>query len=156
MIDIKSDGNALYKELKAAFEPYKDLLTIYYKDSIKQGLLTINLSGNRPIQAVSEDNERFFTIDGRFDNFSLTTSPTLVPRISDSYKKYFKWKGKGPMPATERQLLKELVTKVHQSGKKVRFWAMPNKIAVWKVFVETGVDWINVDKLEDFRLFMSR
>jgi alkaline phosphatase len=49
--------------------------------------------------------------------------------------------------------LRKLIKKAHQAGRKVRFWASPNKPEVWKKLMDEGADWINVDDLKGFNDF---
>ena len=157
MLDLKTDGTEMYPYLKKVFEPYQDLIATFpISDTMDFKPIRLLISGNRPIQSVQNNTIQYFQIDGRFDEFSLKASSSLVPRISDKYSKYFKWKGKGTMPETEQLLLEKLLQKAHQHGKKLRFWGMPNHPNVWKTLLDAGVDWMNVDDLEIYRQFWER
>lgn len=154
MLDLKTKGAEMYPYLKKIFEPYQDLIATFpLEDSASFKPIHLLISGNRPIEAIQSDSIQYFQIDGRFDAFSLQAATSLVPRISDKYSKYFKWKGKGTMPQAEQERLKALVQKAHQSGKKLRFWGMPNHPNVWKTLLNAGVDWMNVDNLEAYQQF---
>jgi hypothetical protein len=67
--------------------------------------------------------------------------------ISDNWSRLFKWNGVGPMPEGEKATLVETVTKAHQQGRRVRFWATPDVSAVWNELLAAGVDLINTDDL---------
>jgi len=51
------------------------------------------------------------------------------------------------MPAAEKKKLDDMLKKVHDEGKKLRFWASPDNENVWKVLQAAGADLINTDRL---------
>src|SRR5262249_16114913 len=57
-------------------------------------------------------------------------------------------------PAAERQKLVEHVRRAHEHGRKVRFWATPEKEAVWNELLAAGADYINTDKLDELQKFL--
>src|SRR5260221_81739 len=71
------------------------------------------------------------------------TPAHLIPWVSESWKSQFKWDGTGAMPDDERKKLREFVAKAHKQGRKVRFWATPEKPAVWKELLAADVDFLN-------------
>lgn len=156
MLDIKQNAAKSYDLLKLLCLKYQHLITTYYpfQDSIAYGKVDILLSGNKPYAEVLNDSVRFMLIDGGLNDINDTVKTSqIAPRVSANYHHHFKWRGKGAMPQKERQELRILVQKAHADHRKLRFWAMPNNSSVWKVFLDEGVDWINVDKLEDFQKF---
>lgn len=158
MIDIKQNPTATYALLRQLCKKYKHLITHYYpeKDSTVYGVLDILLSGKKPYQEVFNDSVRYMLIDGGLGEINHPhRTEKIVPRVSARYGSLFKWKGRGEMPEKELSRLREIVTKAHANGRKVRFWGMPNKIAVWKLLLKEGVDWMNVDDLEKYRIFYN-
>jgi glycerophosphoryl diester phosphodiesterase len=57
-------------------------------------------------------------------------------------------------PEAERRKLREIVAKAHAQGRKVRFWAAPDRKAVWQALLDAGVDLINTDDLAGLREFL--
>jgi glycerophosphoryl diester phosphodiesterase len=94
-------------------------------------------------------------IDGRLADLDREASQELLPLISESWTDHFKWRGRGPMPAAERERLQELVEQVHKQGRRLRFWATPDNPAVWKELQAAGVDVIGADNLEALQKFLS-
>jgi len=156
MIDIKKDAAKTYKMLRALCEKYKHLITCRYplQDSVYYGKIDMLLSGHKPYEQVIADSVRYMLIDGGLGEITHTTrTKEIAPRVSTRYGSLFNWRGAGDMPDEERQKLRDIVKKAHADGRKVRFWAMPNKESVWQVMLDEGVDWMNVDDLEKFRRF---
>ena len=114
------------------------------------------ISGNRAKETIATDNPRYAGIDGRLVDLESDLNKHLLPLISDNWGKHFKWKGEGEIPADERQKLHAIVKKAHASGRRVRFWATPEKAAVWRELRAAGVALINTDDLPGLRRFLSK
>ena len=147
LIDFKSPGPSTYMALKGELEKYRMYLTRFENGELKQGPITIVISGNRPIQMVASDTSRLAFIDGRLADLNSGPGPELMPLISSSWSDTFTWKGNGPMPAVEKSKLEELVKQTHAQGKKLRFWGHPDVPAVWRQLNELEMDWINTDNI---------
>ena len=72
----------------------------------------------------------------------------MMPWISDNWNNHFRWKGDGPMPADQKEKLREYVKKAHRHGRLVRFWATPENERVWEELLAADVDLIGSDDLE--------
>lgn len=156
MIDIKQDARTTYRLLRKLCNRYKHLITHYYpqQDSVVYGVLNILLSGNKPYEQVLNDSVRYMLIDGGLGEINdFIRTATIAPRVSARYGSLFTWKGKGKMSEKEQTRLQKIVTTAHADGRTVRFWAMPNKPVVWQLLLDAGVDWMNVDDLEGYRIF---
>ena len=77
-----------------------------------------------------------------------------MPWISDNWQKVSAWKWTGPIPDAERRKIRDLVAQAHAQGRKLRFWATPDKPEVWQVLRAEGVDLIGTDHLSGLRDFL--
>jgi len=153
MVDFKTGGDT-YNTLKKVLEKYEDLLTLYKNGKIIQrGPLSILISGNKPFAEVMAEDTAMVTIDGSINQIRDSTYDKVITRYSDTWHKYFSWSGKGNFPADKKIKLDNMVADAHAKGKHIRFYAIPDKPAVWKVLLDEGVDWVNTDKLAAFRKF---
>jgi hypothetical protein len=59
------------------------------------------------------------------------------------------------MPPDDRTRLHDLVAKAHAQGRRIRFWATPDRPEVWRELLEADVDLINADDLEGLERFLS-
>lgn len=50
--------------------------------------------------------------------------------------------------APEKEKLNQVIQKVHNWKKPVRFWGTPDGVTAWNTFHEMGIDIINTDKPE--------
>jgi hypothetical protein len=155
LIDFKTEAKPTYTALRPVLEKYRDMLTKFAATETRTGAVTVVLSGNRPIQTVASERERFVAIDGRLPDLDEAPSPHLVPLISDNWTKYFQWRGQGVLSENERSKLKAFVERAHAEGRKIRFWAVPDTEPGWRVMREAGVDLINTDDLAGLQKFLS-
>ena len=155
LIDFKTEAKSTYAALRPVLEKYRDILTTFTPTATRTGPVTIVLSGNRPIQAVASERERLVAIDGRLPDMDEGPSPHLVPLVSDNWTKHFQWRGQGTLSQDESGRLKALVERAHAQGRKIRFWAVPDTEAGWRVMHEAGVDLINTDNLAGLQQFLS-
>jgi hypothetical protein len=160
LVDIKDDGLTTYKLLDHILSESREILCQAGPEGNVPGNVMVIVSGNRPIEYMMQQTQRFAFVDGRMENLTETYPPFLMPLISDRWTKYFTWRGKGDMPEEERVQLRLYVQQAHENGRLIRFWATPDspgkeREAVWTELVEAGVDLINTDDLAGLRAFLS-
>lgn len=155
MIDIKTEAEATYAALEPVLQRHRDMLTQFTSRETRTGAVTIVLSGNRPTQTVAAQSVRYAAIDGRLPDLDAKPSPHLVPLVSDSWTKHFQWRGEGEISGEERTKVKSLVDSARAQGRRIRFWAIPDTPAGWKVMRDAGVDLINTDHLKGLQEFLS-
>jgi len=154
LIDIKSDGEETYAALAAVLAGYREMLTESKDGAVTERAVTVVISGNRARQAIADSEPRLAGIDGRLGDLDSKLDSALLPLISDRWSSHFKWRGDGEIPAAEREKLREIVDKAHAAGRRVRFWATPEKRSVWVELKAAGVDHINTDDLAGLRDFL--
>jgi hypothetical protein len=155
LIDVKTAAPETYTALDKLLASYADILSVTENGQFRAGPVTIILSGNRAIPEVTSQAKRYVAIDGRLDDLKADPPAHLFPWISANWTLVFKWKGDGPFPPAERQKLADIVRQVHQQHRKVRFWATPEKTAVWNELLAAEVDFINTDKLAELKGFLN-
>jgi hypothetical protein len=155
LIDLKSDAEKTYAALRPVLEQYADMLTIFRTNATATGAVTVILSGNRPTATVSAEPVRRVAIDGRLPDLDATPSRHLMPLVSDNWPRYFQWRGGGPMPEDDQAKLRQMVSRAHAQGRRIRFWAAPDLPAAWRAFRDAGVDLINTDDLAGLQKFLS-
>ena len=159
LIDIKSDAAATYKVLDSVLAEYKDIFTCFGPDGRSDKAVLAVISGNRPYELMASQKIRYAGYDGRLANLGSDVPADLIPLISDRWTAHFKWTGEGEIPAGERRKLREIVRKAHDKGRRVRFWATPDRPspareALWRELTAAGVDLINTDDLEGLQKFL--
>lgn len=154
MIDVKTDAKDTHAALAKVLEGYSDILTVTKDDKTEAKAVTVVVSGNRDPKALREQKTRYAALDGRPADLDGDAPSHLVPWVSESWKVLFKWNGTGAMPEEERKKLRDLVAKAHKQGRKVRFWATPEKAELWRELLAAEVDFINTDKLAELEKFL--
>jgi hypothetical protein len=153
LIDVKTEAQATYRALHDVLARYADIVSVSDNGKFEPKAITVVISGNRAPEMLAAQKVRYAGIDGRLTDLGSEVPAHQMPWISDRWTAHFRWYGDGPMPADERAKLRELVQKVHQHGRLVRFWATPELPAVWRELRSAGVDLINTDKLAELQRF---
>jgi hypothetical protein len=152
LVDIKSEAVPTYQALEKQIEPFKPMLTSFEADRINTNAVTIILSGNRPTEYVAKQAKRWVAIDGRLPDLAANPPRSLVPLVSDNWSLHFSWTG-GQLPENQSARLKEIVSKAHQQGRIIRFWAIPDREEAWNLLYNANVDLINTDHLAELAAF---
>ncbi|MDQ3331669.1 MAG: phosphatidylinositol-specific phospholipase C/glycerophosphodiester phosphodiesterase family protein [Planctomycetota bacterium] len=154
LVDVKSDAEATYAALHELLARYDDLLTKVDGQNVREGAVTVVVSGNRAEKSIRSQKSRYAGIDGRPADLDKTDPAHALPWISENWNNQFRWKGDGPMPEDERAKLRDYVAKAHRHGRLVRFWATPENEAVWKELLAANVDLIGTDDLGRLQRFL--
>jgi hypothetical protein len=150
LIDVKSEADTTYQQLKVVLTNYSPMLTTFTEKAIRTNAITIIISGNRPTELASHETSRFAAIDGRTNDLDRNPPLPLIPLVSDIWTKFSHWKGKGEIPDADRSRIAELVKRTHEQKRKLRLWAAPDTPESWKLQQAFGIDLINTDKLAEF------
>ncbi len=154
LIDVKSEAKVTYAAVDKQLARYRNMLSVTRDGKFQEGAVTVVISGNRDQDTIKLQKIRYAGIDGRPSDLDSEAPAHLLPWISANWGLLFRWKGDSPMPAAQRGKLKEFVNKAHRHGRKVRFWATPEKPEVWKELLAAKVDLINTDRLVELRRFL--
>jgi glycerophosphoryl diester phosphodiesterase len=153
MIEFKSGADESYVTLEQMLQPYREMLTVYFEDHIKEGAVTISITGHRPNDLLKAEPLRYAGIDGDFHDLN-ETHKTLFPTMSDDFNSYFSWHGS--MSRSDRDRLRKYVALAHKYDRKIRLWGIPANEALWEELYAAGVDLINTDDLDKLRDFLSK
>ncbi|MFP6875064.1 MAG: phosphatidylinositol-specific phospholipase C/glycerophosphodiester phosphodiesterase family protein [Verrucomicrobiales bacterium] len=154
LIDIKSGGEATYRALAGVLSEYVGMLSEVREGKFTERAVVVIISGNRAGDVIAADNPRYVGIDGRLADLKSKASPHLLPLISDRWGSHFRWRGEGDFSEAERAKLRGIVKSAHGAGRRVRFWATPERVSLWRELREAGVDLINTDDLPGLSEFL--
>jgi hypothetical protein len=154
LIDFKTEADPTYETLKRILSNYESMLTVFSEGGIQKNAITIILSGNRPRERLLEEKRRFAAFDGRPSDLGTSHSLSFMPLVSDNWNNHFTWKGDSEFPAAERAKLRTLVGQAHSENRRIRFWATPDKKAIWRELRDADVDLINTDDLAALAAFL--
>ncbi|MEO8429145.1 MAG: phosphatidylinositol-specific phospholipase C/glycerophosphodiester phosphodiesterase family protein [Verrucomicrobiota bacterium] len=154
LIDVKTDAEKTYAVLRGVLKEYQEMLTVFQSGQAKTNAVTAIISGNRPRKMLAEEPVRYAAYDGRLEDLDSNEPNSFIPWISDDWTKHFEWRGGGPFPGNQKQELRQILEKAHQQGRKVRFWATPDRAEVWSELVKGGVDIIIADNLSALQRFL--
>ncbi len=155
LIDLKSDGEETYVALRPVLAKYAEMLTHFTPTSTIPGAVTIILTGNRPVQMVAAEPERLCALDGRLSDLDANPSVHLFPLVSESWSPTFRKFEVGGLSDADRAKLRQLISKTHSQGRRLRFWGVPDQLVVWREFYSEGVDMLNTDDLPGLAAFLQ-
>jgi hypothetical protein len=155
LIDIKTNGEQTYAVLKTVLAKYSDIINVPSAATTPRKAVNVVATGNRPAAVIAADRNRLAGIDGTLSDLDSDQPAHLIPWISDNWRSFFKWRGKGPIPPEEREKIRTAVQKAHAHGRRLRFWAAPDNPAVWQELYDDGVDLINTDDLPGIARFLN-
>lgn len=154
LVDIKRDGAEVYEVLREVLKSYEAILCGVDEGRYRERAVQVVISGDCPRRAIAADGERYCAIDGRLSDLASADPAHVMPLISDRWAAHFSWRGEGVFPMAERDKLREVVQRAHAAGRRVRFWATPERPEIWRELLEAGVDHINTDQLDELRDFL--
>ncbi len=148
LIDLKTAAVPTLNKVVYTIEKYPALTS----DTEVQFVIT----GNQPPAENFLQYPAWVLFDGRLNNPAHFQVLERIGMFSDNFRNYTQWNGKGLIPAHERKNLQQAISKAHAAGKKIRFWASPDIINAWHVFMDMQIDYINTDRIEALTAFMNR
>jgi hypothetical protein len=154
LVDIKSEASSTYSALEKELAAYQDWLTQVEGDQKRLGAVEVIVSGNRPRELMLSQPTRLASYDGRISDLGTNTPPLFMPLVSERWGALFRWNGEGAMPPDQQEKLSNLVQQAHAEGYRLRFWATPESVAVWRKLLEMDVDHINTDDLTGLSRFL--
>ncbi|MCW5943065.1 MAG: phosphatidylinositol-specific phospholipase C/glycerophosphodiester phosphodiesterase family protein [Fimbriimonadaceae bacterium] len=151
LIDVKDEAEPAWRAIERALAPYHPFITEYRDGRVVDRGVRVVVSGNRAIDAMRRARRRWTFVDGRAGDLEADPPASLVPLVSENWRGLFSWPGLGPIGDADRERLRAFVDRAHRQGRTVRFWGAPDLPASWDLQREAGVDWINTDRLAEFR-----
>ena len=142
LFDIKSDDSiGCLKKLEEVCAKYPQI----FGGGIKPSLVNFIITGNRPAPKTYKNYSDFILFDGRpYENYS-EMELEKIGLISDNFRNYSAWNGKGRLIDRDMDTLNFVILKVHSLKKPIRFWATPDSKSSWEAFYQLGVDFVNTD-----------
>ena len=155
LIDFKNKGAETYRVLEQQLSRYADMISVTVDGNFTAKAVTVVISGDRPVEVIAKSNPRWAGIDGRLSDLDSSAVASLMPLISDDWRRHFSYRGEGELSQDERAKLTKIVQDAHQQGRKVRFWATPESTNLWNELVKAKVDLIGTDRLDQLKNFLE-
>lgn len=102
LVDIKSDAEQTWAAIEAELEEHRTMLSRVSNGKVKQGAVSVVISGNRPLATRAADQQRVSFYDGRATDLGSAFPSSLMPLISNNWNQLFTWQGVGELAAAER------------------------------------------------------
>jgi alkaline phosphatase len=147
-IDLKTEGTSTMQALVRKLGGYPDIT--------KNSFIRVVISGDVPPASGWEKYPAYFYFDGRPGRQYSPEQAKRIALVSDNFRKYTNWNGKGVIVQAERQKIGQLIDSVHRQGQKIRFWATPEGINAWKTLMRMGVDWLGTDQVTELTEYLRK
>jgi alkaline phosphatase len=141
MIDLKTEGIATLNTLVTILKKYPQLLACK--------TFQVAVSGDVPDPALWKNYPDFIHFDGRPTIIYTPDQLERISLISDSFRNYSRWNGKGDLENTDLEKITKVVQEIHAKGKRIRFWAIPDFDDGWTKLMELQVDVLNTDHVTE-------
>lgn len=147
LIDFKTTGVPTMKALVKILDRYPDIS--------KNPTVQIVISGDQPVPALWSQYPDYIHFDGKRNGVYTKAQVARIGLYSVDIKAFTQWNGKGIIVKAEKDRLQNWIDSVHQIGRKVRIWGVPDNVNTWKTQMNMGADFIGTDKIETFSDFLS-
>ena len=151
LVDIKNETDPAMAALSEAFGKYPEV----FDRSVNPYGVQIAITGNFPKPEDFAKWPKFMGIDGRLDINYTPEQLERVVLISEYFRDFVKWNGKGTMLPDQEKELKAVIEKVHAMGKPIRFWSTPECESTYYTFYNLGIDFVNTDDPATASAFFS-
>ncbi len=152
----------LMVELKSPTEPtlsaVVDMLGQWpevFDPAVNEEAVRVVITGNVPSPDRFADYPEFIFFDGSINRNYTPDQLARVALFSEHFTNYSRWNGKGSIVDDQEARLYEAIDRAHSQGKPIRFWGAPESVAVYYVFYNMGIDFINTDRPEEAAAFFS-
>lgn len=154
LVEIKDDPATTYPVLRDVLQSYAAMLSRFEGDTIQTNAITVVITGHRPLAALRAEKVRYAGADGLLADLNGGDSASLIPWISENWRTFFSWRGRGEFPAAEKAKLRGYVAEAHRTGRLLRFWNAPDEPVAWRELYDAGVDLLNTDDLAGMQQFL--
>lgn len=139
MVDVKNEPQKSLETLVSIINTTPELKMLLTTKKIKPFVI----SGSRP--SSYKEWPEFILFDQQTLDINENTPLEKIAFFSFSFQNFSKWNGKGRLTYDDEIKLKDVISKVHAMGKKIRFWASPDTKSAWYTLYNAEADYINTD-----------
>jgi len=153
-LDLKDQDGSFPSALEALLAQYP-MLTAFGPSGATEGPVTVILTGDAKMKgAFVEQSPRHAARDS--NDFSPSDPPSdgAWTAYALDWGTYLDWDGTGAVPQQADLRMRCIVAKAHALGRKVRFYAAPDRSEVWQAGVDRGVDFIHTNDLQGARSYL--
>ncbi|KAJ2906603.1 hypothetical protein MKZ38_000858 [Zalerion maritima] len=175
LVDVKTDGATTWPLVMVQLQPLRERGWLSYVDDsgeVVMGPVTVVGTGNTlfesivgnttfrdaffdaPLDQMYEDKE--YKVDTQYDMYNYTNSFYASASIRKSLGPV--WYAAGGVSDFQLHVMRGQIRGAHRRGLKVRYWSLPSwpkgfRNELWKLLLEEGVDYLNVDDLAGVEAF---
>jgi hypothetical protein len=156
LIDIKTEALPTYQALVKLLNKYKYLFTRFYGDTTDERLVTVVISGNRPVEYMEKEPYRLAALDGRLDDLDRHYRDNFMQMVSAPVTMFGAEEELRKFNNTAVNKIKLAVEKCKSQNKKLRLWGVPDGEKFWMAQFEMGLGFIGTDSPGLFSEFFTK
>ena len=150
MIELKTATEPTLSTVVEVLNKHPEIFDVTKnKDAVR-----IVITGNIPAPQEFEKYPQYVMFDGTVGTEYTKEQLERVALISENFRQYTHWNGKGMMIASELAAVKSTIATAHEMGKPIRFWAAPDGVTTWYTFYNLGVDYLSPNNFNGCIEFM--
>jgi len=149
LVDLKGDAEASMALLLPLLKKYETI--------IEQHKIQFVISGNKPSLRYFLHVPAYVLIDLQVQDTWQNEVNILekIGMISYNFQSLSTWKGRGELPAKDREKLQQKIAQAKQMQRPIRFWATPDTPEAWQTLYDLQVDYINTDTPAALKLYFE-
>ncbi len=151
LVDLKTSTEPTLSTLVTLLSQWPEV----FDPSVNENAVRVVITGDAPEKEAYANYPKFIYFDGDVEEEYTPEQLERVALFSTNFRKYSRWNGKGSIVDDQEARLYEVIDYAHKLGKPIRFWGAPESVAVYYVFYNMGIDYINTDYPEISAAFFS-
>lgn len=151
-LDFKENHPELKMRLSALLNQYEILFKDRHTFLPVQIVLTGDEKGKR--EFFMSNREWPIALD-RNDFIARPSQDVNYTWYSLDWREFFSWNGQGQISTQEKRSLTQLVEKIHNQNKKIRFFGTPETYSTWSELIRAKVDMLGTDHIQKLRNFID-
>ncbi len=154
ILNIHNEFKKTNKKLKSMIGPLKGLIT-YKSEGLHEGKVRFLVKNKDLKEEVTKDGFTCLGVIGNMEDIESTLEYSQMPLIEMDFAELTTWSGVGNIPFPDYVKIKELVSKIHQKGRKLSVINCPNHKTAWEVLITSKVDFINTNDPTNLCSYLS-
>ena len=150
VLTVESDSIASFAALEKVIGIYSELFSRFENGIRSKKAIRLVLSGNVPVNAIVNSTVRWCFPDENIKLMRTQWDGRFIAMATMNYKKSFDWNGEQNMPNRAYISFISYVKNAHKAGRLVRLQNAPENTNALGIFLEAGVDFIEVEDIPAF------
>lgn len=155
ILNIGFDEQSVLQLLREDLQAMNNMIKYKSNDEWHNGNLQLLIKNCKKKTTKSEEKNRLVGITGSLKDTTSTLSADVMPLIELSFSELTDWNGIGNLPFQSYLAIKNMVSSIHKSGRKISITDCPKSDEAWSVLLKTEVDFICTIYAQELQEFIA-